>query len=177
MHTILFVRDCRWIIVMIENKKRLHRCCFTGHRPEKLSLPESEVKAELEKEIRLAIADGINVFITGMAPGVDIWAAEVVLELKEELPLKLIAASPHPGFENRWPISWQKRYAAIMAKADFIKEVCSHYSRGCYQIRNEWMVDHSARVIAVWNGSPSGTKNTIMYANRKSVPVINVLDK
>ena len=39
---------------MIENEKRLHRCCFTGHRPEKLSLPESEVKAELEKEIRLA---------------------------------------------------------------------------------------------------------------------------
>ena len=164
---------------MTESEKRIYRCCFTGHRPEKLSLPESEVKAELEKEIRLAIADGINVFITGMAPGVDIWAAEIVLELrkKEELSLKLIAASPHPGFENRWSIEWQKGYAAVMAKADFIKEVCSHYSRGCYQIRNEWMVDHSARVIAVWNGSPSGTKNTIMYAKRKGVPVINILDK
>ena len=164
---------------MTESEKRIYRCCFTGHRPEKLSLPESEVKAELEKEIRLAIADGINVFITGMAPGVDIWAAEIVLELrkKEELSLKLIAASPHPGFENRWSIEWQKRYAAVMAKADFIKEVCSHYSRGCYQIRNEWMVDHSARVIAVWNGSPSGTKNTIMYAKRKGVPVINILNK
>ena len=164
---------------MTESEKRIYRCCFTGHRPERLSIPESKVKAALQNEIRLAIADGINVFITGMAPGVDIWAAEIVLELrkKEELSLKLIAASPHPGFENRWPISWQKRYAAIMAKADFIKEVCSHYSRGCYQFRYEWMVDHSARVIAVWNGSPSGTKNTIMYANRKSVPVINVLDK
>ena len=85
---------------MIESEKRTQRCCFTGHRPEKLSLPESEVKAELEKEIRLAIADGINVFITGMAPGVDIWAAEIVLDLREKeyLPLKLIAASPHPGF-------------------------------------------------------------------------------
>ena len=126
---------------MTEQEKRAHRCCFTGHRPEKLSLPESEVKAELEKEIRLAIADGINVFIVGMAPGVDIWAAEVILELreKEELPLKLIAASPHPGFENRWSIEGQKRYASIMSKADFIKEVCTHYSRGCYQIRNEWM--------------------------------------
>ena len=164
---------------MTESEKRKHRCCFTGHRPEKLSLPESEVKAELEKEIRLAIADGINVFIVGMAPGVDIWAAEVILELreKEELPLKLIAASPHPGFENRWSLDWQKRYAVIMSKADFIKEVCAHYSRGCYQIRNEWMVDHSARVIAVWNGSPSGTKNTVMYAKRKGVPVINILNK
>ena len=164
---------------MTEQEKRKHRCCFTGHRPEKLSISESKVKAALQKEIRLAIADGINVFITGMAPGVDIWAAEIVLELrkKEELSLKLIAASPHPGFENRWSIEWQKRYAAVMAKADFIKEVCSHYSRGCYQIRNEWMVDHSARVIAVWNGRPSGTKNTIVYAKRKGVPLINILDK
>ena len=164
---------------MTESEKRIYRCCFTGHRPERLSIPESKVKAALQKEIRLAIADGINVFITGMAPGVDIWAAEIVLELrkKEELSLKLIAASPHPGFENRWSIEWQKRYAAVMAKADFIKEVCSHYSRGCYQIRNEWMVDHSARVIAVWNGRPSGTKNTIVYAKRKGVPLINILDK
>lgn len=95
---------------MTESEKRNHRCCFTGHRPEKPSIPESKVKAALQKEIRLAIADGINVFITGMASGVDIWAAEIVLELrkKEELPLKLIAASPHPGFENRWSIEWQK---------------------------------------------------------------------
>lgn len=164
---------------MTEQEKRSHRCCFTGHRPEKLSVSEGEVKAALQKEIRQAIADGMNVFITGMAPGVDIWAAEIVLELREQevLPLKLIAASPHPEFENRWSLDWQKRYAAVMAKADLIKEVCTHYSRGCYQIRNEWMVDHSARVIAVWNGQPSGTKNTIMYANRKGVPVINVLNK
>ena len=164
---------------MTEQEKRKHRCCFTGHRPEKLSISEREVKIALQKEIRLAIADGINVFITGMAPGVDIWAAEIVLKLREqeELPLKLIAASPHPGFENRWSIDWQKRYAVIMSKSDFIKEVSTRYSSGCYQIRNEWMVDHSTRVIAVWNGSPSGTKNTIMYAKRKGVPVINILDK
>lgn len=164
---------------MTEQEKRTHRCCFTGHRPEKLSVSESEAVASLQKEIRQAIADGFNVFITGMAPGVDIWAAEIVIDLRdrERLPLKLIAASPHPGFENRWSIEWQKRYAAVMAKADFIKEVCTHYSRGCYQIRNEWMVDHSARVIAVWNGSPSGTKNTVMYAKRKGVPVINILNK
>ncbi len=164
---------------MTESEKRTHRCCFTRHRPEKLSIPESKVKAALQKEIRLAIADGINVFITGMAPGVDIWAAEIILELreKENLPLKLIAACPHHGFENRWSLEWQKRYAVIMAKADFIKDVCTYYSRGCYQIRNEWMVDHSAKVIAVWNGSPSGTKNTIVYARRKGVPVINILDK
>lgn len=164
---------------MTESEKRKRRCCFTGHRPEKLSVTEEDIKRELKKEIRLAIADGFNVFITGMAPGVDIWAAEIILELREQedLRLKLIAASPHPGFENRWSMDWQKRYAAIMAKADYIKEVCAHYSRGVYQIRNEWMVDHSARVIAVWNGTPSGTKNTVVYAKKQGVAVVNILDK
>ena len=66
-----------------EAEKRMHRCCFTGHRPEKLQEPEDAVTAALEKEIRQAIADGFNVFITGMARGVDIWAAEIVLRLRD----------------------------------------------------------------------------------------------
>ena len=53
---------------------------------------------------------------------------------------------------------------------------CEHYFRGCYQIRNEWMVDRSARVIAVFNGEPSGTKNTVVYAQRKGIEVKNVLE-
>lgn len=54
-----------------EAEMRLHRCCFTGHRPEKLKRPEKEVRIELEREIRKAVIDGLNVFITGMARGVD----------------------------------------------------------------------------------------------------------
>ena len=47
---------------------------------------------------------------------------------------------------------------------------CRH-SRPCFQIRNEWMVNHASRVIAVFNGENSGTKNTIDYAHRVGVPV------
>ena len=32
-----------------ETEKRKHRCCFTGHRPEKLQAPEGVVTAALEK--------------------------------------------------------------------------------------------------------------------------------
>ena len=54
-----------------EAEKRKHRCCFTGHRPEKLRRSEQEIRAELEREIRRAVADGFTVFITGMARGID----------------------------------------------------------------------------------------------------------
>lgn len=155
-----------------ESELRLHRCCFTGHRPEKLRIPESAVISGLEREIRKAIDDGFTVFISGMARGVDIWAAEIVLRLRGEgKPIRLIAAVPHDGFETRWSLDWQKRYTAILAAADLVKTLAPVYDRGCFQRRNEWMVDHSARLIAVFNGEPGGTKNTVDYARRRMVEI------
>ncbi len=52
-----------------------------------------------------------------------------------------------------------------------VQFVSPAYSPWCFEARNEWMVDHSARVIAVFNGEPSGTKNTIDYANSKDIPI------
>ena len=161
---------------MTEQEKRKYRCCFTGHRPEKLTKPENVVKADLEREIRKAIADGLNVFISGMARGVDLWAADIVLRLRDGgEPIKLICASPFEGFERSWNSDSQQLYADIMRRADLVCFICSGYSRSCFQIRNEWMVDHAARVIAVFNGERSGTKNTIDYANRVGVP-ISIID-
>ena len=58
-------------IMTREEELRLHRCCFTGHRPEKLSGSEQYIKKELEAAIRQAIRDGFVTFISGMARGVD----------------------------------------------------------------------------------------------------------
>lgn len=105
-----------------ETEKRKHRCCFTGHRPEKLQAPEGVVTAALEKEIRQAIADGFNVFITGMARGVDIWAAEIVLRFRDAgEAVRLICACPYQGFERGWKQSWQERYQAILSAADLVR--------------------------------------------------------
>lgn len=158
-----------------EAEKRLHRCCFTGHRPEKMQRSEKEVRVDLEYEIRKAVRDGLTVFISGMARGVDIAAAEIVLQLREEgYPVRLICANPYPGFENNWSRTWQNRYGTVIAKADLVRYICPRYSKGCFQIRNEWLVNHSSRVIAVFNGQPSGTKNTIDYALSKGIPVVQI---
>ena len=157
---------------MTEAEKRLHRCCFTGHRPEKLDHSESVVKEALENEILKAISDGLNVFITGMARGLDIWAAEIVLRLRSEgQPIRLICASPYNGFEKNWNSDWQDRYNAILRDADLVRYITPGYSRACFQERNEWMVNHSARVIAAYNGRAGGTRNTIDYANKVRVTV------
>lgn len=160
---------------MTEREKRMHRCCFTGHRPQKLRRSETEIKADLESAIQQAIADGYTTFITGMAYGVDIWAGQIVVRLRKSNPaLHLIAAVPFRGFEDRWSSVWKRSYQELLEQADLVKYICPGYNAGAYQRRNEWMVDHSSRVIAVFNGEPSGTKNTIEYANKQAVYILRI---
>ena len=159
--------------MLTEQEKRLHRCCFSGHRPEKLTDSEMAIKQWLSEQIDIAIADGYTTFISGCAMGVDIWAGQIVLQKKSQNPaLHLIAATPWPGFSNKWSINWQVQYSDLLKNADLIVPVCNHYHKGVFQQRNEWMVDHSNRVIAYFNGAPGGTKNTIDYAANKGIEVI-----
>ena len=49
--------------MLTEEQKRMHRVCFTGHRPEKLKQSESVIVKALEAAIKEAISDGKNVFM------------------------------------------------------------------------------------------------------------------
>ncbi len=158
------------------DEKKLRRCCFTGHRPEKLKTTEEETKNLLRPAIKQAIADGYTVFLTGMAPGVDIWAAELVLEeRKKNDDIKLLCIKPYPDFYKKHTESERPKYYYTLSNADYTKDVSPEYSKGCYQVRNCYMVDHSARVIAAYNGTSGGTRNTINYANKVNVEVVNVI--
>ena len=104
-------------------------CAFTGHRPQNLPFgfnEEDERCIDLKKTLREQIInlienEGVTHFISGMAIGVDMYAAEIVDK------------------------------------------------------RNRYMVDHADVLIAVWDGSPSGTGKTVRYAHQqgKSVTVID----
>ena len=144
------------VITVAEQEMRKHRCCFTGHRPQKLSRSESAIKSDLEKAIVKAIGMGYQTFI----------------ELRKNNPdWHLIAAIPFPGFESRWSNEWRQAYADLLGKADLVRYICPSYNAGAYQRRNEWMVDHSAHLIAVYDGASGGTRNTIDYAKRCGITI------
>lgn len=101
----------------------------------------------------------------------DIVAAEGVLTVRERMNglVKLVVALPYPTFGRRWRSEWGVRLDDVKEKADGIIFVSSKCSRQAYQKRNEWMVNHSSLVLAVYNGTPGGTRNTLDYAKRMGV--------
>ena len=148
------------------------RCCFTGHRPEKLIWSEADTVSFLRREIASAVDDGYFVFISGMSRGVDIWAAEEVLRLRGDgAGVKLVCAVPFEGFEKQWSGDWQMRYHDILAQADLNCLISPEYTRSVYHDRNRWMVDRSARLIAVYDGSPGGTRYTVEYAAKNGLDI------
>lgn len=139
-------------------------CCVTGHR----DIPAREinrVKAALRREIEKAIADGFTRFMSGFAEGVDQYFAEIVLELKKShLALELIAVIP---YQKRLDSLREKKrtYEMLEACADVVV-IREEYQPSVYSHRNRYMVEHSDRVIAVYDGrEKGGTAGTIRFAH------------
>lgn len=117
--------------------------------------------------------EGVTHFITGMALGVDMYAAEIVLDLKSKYPrITLESAIPCKTQAIKWSVASRERYYNIAAKCDKETMLQREYTSDCMDKRNRYMVDHADYILAVWNGCPSGTGNTVRYAHQKSKTII-----
>ena len=159
---------------------RYLKCCFTGPRPNKLPWGYCEAgeifeqtKNKLQNKIEKAIIKGYSHFCSGMALGVDTIAAEIVLDMKKKYPhITLECAIPCLNQTQGWLYVSVERYKNILDKADKITYVSKKdYFNGCMQKRNQYMVDNSSLVIAVYGGLGGGTKQTIDYAIKNGVDV------
>ncbi len=147
--------------------------CFTGHRPQSLSCGYDEthfaclkIKHQLRRMIK-GLIDKKNVthFISGAALGVDMWAMEIVIDLKNEYPdITLEAAVPCRSQSKSWNSKAQERYNRLLSLCDNVTLLQNQYTTDCMMKRNMYMVDNSDYVVAVWNGNPSGTGKTVEYA-------------
>lgn len=152
-------------------------CCFTGHRPAKLPWGQDEndarctaLKAEIASALDAAYGCGYRHFISGMAMGCDMYFAEAVIALRRRCPeVTLEAAIPCATQTERWGEKSRSRYNALIDACDKVTLLQDSYTRDCMMRRNRYMVEHSSLIIAVFDGRPGGTMNTLLYARRRGV--------
>ena len=160
--------------------KRNITCCFSGHRPVKLPWGTREndpaclkLRHEIESRIEGIYEAGYRHFICGMAIGCDMYFADAVLALRKQHPeITLEAAIPCASQADKWTPAQQLQYKALLEQCDDISILQHSYTRDCMMNRNKYMVDNSSLLLACFNGNPSGTMNTIVYAGRQDVQVI-----
>ena len=161
------------------------RVSFTGHRPDKIvgytaSPLEVEIairKALVEEIVRL-VEEGADTFLSGMAPGVDLWAADEVLRLRAEgrigESVRLVLAVPYPNFERSFRVEWRALYGEILERADEVVYVSQGYYHGCYHRRNDYLAEAADVMLAYYEGSEGGTRYTLKKAEARGARIVNL---
>ncbi len=146
-------------------------CCVTGHR-DAPQMNWARIEEELRNEIRRAIDEGFVRFLSGFANGADLLFARLVAEEKARGAAVLLeAAIPYPGRLNTPNPLFQQ----LIRRCDEVKVHSRAYSKSCYMVRNRYMVDESARVLAVYDGRPGGgTAATVKYAQKQKKEIIRI---
>jgi Uncharacterized protein conserved in bacteria len=165
-----------------ERPKKQNTCCFSGYRPEKLPWGEDESDErcrELKRRmfhITEALYDaGYRHFLCGMARGCDIYFCETVLMLRDIYPdVTVEAVLPCTEQADKWSAAWRGRYIKLIECCDSETLISLHYTSGCMQRRNRFMVDNSALIITVYDGLSGGTMTTRRYAAAQGLEIIDL---
>lgn len=143
---------------------------FTGHRHYAEECAES-----LSDTIRTLYAQGFRTFLSGMAIGFDMAAAEAVIALRGELNgLRLECIVPFEGMERRFSSDSRERFRRIIDAADCVEVLAPRYAHNVYFQRNDALVARAAVLVAYFTGEKGGTAYTVRRAIKEHRRLVNL---
>lgn len=164
---------------------RLMACAITGHRPSRFKFKYDEkntgckrLKKRLHDQLILLYEQGVRRFYVGGALGVDMWAGEILLRLKEQpeySDLELVEVLPFEGHDDKWDARSRQRLTFLREHSEFVTIIGKHGVGNAYLERNRYIVDQADYVLAVYDNNRkirSGTGMTVHFAEKKGLPVI-----
>lgn len=136
---------------------KLYSCAITSQRPTRFKFKYQEYMTSckrLKKRLHDVFAElyrrGVRRFYVGGALGVDLWAGEILLEMRrqeEYRELEIVLVYPFPGHDERWDPKSRERLRHL-------KENCDQFVMGSkivgaqgYRERTAYMVEP---LIAWW---------------------------
>jgi uncharacterized phage-like protein YoqJ len=158
---------------------------ISGYKPFELGIFKNDhstvtfIKAALKKELFRMLEEGLEwVLISGQL-GVELWAAEVVFELKSDFPdVKLAVITPFLEQEASWSENNTEWYNSILAQADFIDSVSKKVYEKPWQFRlkNQFFIEKSDALLLLYDQEKEGSPKyiyemAVQYQNNHSYPI------
>ena len=139
-----------------------------------------EIEKRLKEQFSLLYEQGVHTFWVGGALGVDMWAGEILLRLKEQpgyQDLELHIALPGPEHDKLWDERSKARMAFLIQHSTECVIVGKHLTPVDYRKRNQYMVDRADVLLAVYDNDRSirsGTGMTVNYARKRALPIVYI---
>ncbi len=142
----------------------------SGHR----RLPENFDKNLVKKALLNQIENGYNTFLIGMAVGFDTLCFNILLELKGDYDIKIVACVPCENQDVNFSLAQKLEYKKLISLADELVVLQKEYTKNCMLKRNRFMVDNCSLLLAYATEKTGGTAYTIKYAKNNQVKVIEI---
>lgn len=141
----------------------LHTCAVTGHRPTRFKWKYNEnnngckrLKKRMQEQFIVLYKKGVRRFLVGGALGVDQWAGEIILRLKEQpeySDIELVVVLPFSGHDEQWDPRSRERLAFLIRHSAECIVVSKSAGQESYTQRSRYMVDHADCLLAVYDGN------------------------
>ncbi len=163
-------------------------CAVTGPKPTRFkfgykednSLCRKIKKAMLRQFRRLYNKKGVQRFYIGGILGVNLWAGELLLKLKDEPgyeELKLVVVLPFPGHDTKWDVRSRKRLENLLRNSTEHLSIGTANCQKSYIDLNRYLVDHAEYLVAVsekLTDSENRSFQVPAYAKEKGAEIIYI---
>jgi uncharacterized phage-like protein YoqJ len=160
----------------------VNRVLITGYKATELGIfslkhPGIEIiKKAIKKQIIALLDEGLEWIIISGQWGVEIWAAEAVLELKKDFKnLRLAVITPFLEQEENWNEERKKLYINILTHADYVNSVTKSKYNGPWQFKekNKFLLRNSDGMILIYDEENDGSPKYIKAQAEKQALLHN----
>lgn len=154
----------------------IKRVVVTGYKAHELGIFNDKhpglpfIKKALEQRLRVLLEDGLEWVIISGQWGVELWAGELVLELKDEYPdVQLAVLTPFLNQEQNWQEEKQEYYHMILEQADYVNSITQREYEGPWQFRakTQFLLDHSDALLVLYDEEKEGSPKYLLEEARK----------
>ncbi len=120
-----------------------------GNKPNELNIKTendpriSYIKTAFKQRLLSFIDEGLEWVIMSGQMGVELWTAQIIIELKKTYPIKLGIFPPFLEYESRWPEVYQEAFLQVKEQADFYQPLYNENYKAPYQFINKdyWLIN------------------------------------
>ncbi|WP_017727904.1 DUF1273 domain-containing protein [Halalkalibacterium ligniniphilum] len=148
----------------------------TGYKSHELGIFDQNhegihyIKKAFEKRLIPLIEEETEWFVISGQIGVELWVAEVVLQLKEIYPdIKLAVLTPFLKQEENWQEQTKEYYQHILSQADFVESITKrpYESRAQLRLKNEFIISKTDGLLLLYDEEKPGAPSYYLDVAKK----------
>ncbi len=134
------------------------------------------IKGVLKNRITQLVEEGLEWVVISGQLGVELWAGETVIELKETYPdLQLAVLTPFQEQEQRWKENTQQYYHQVVSQADFVDSISKrpYENPGQLQAGNQFIIEKTDALLVLYDADQPGSPEFYLRTAHKYVELGN----